>query len=62
MIFFLINLIFENISLYVNGNNSTQTKAHLKKFKVSGGTSKRYANLPIIKLIDQIRVVQINSV
>jgi len=60
--FFLINLIFENISLYVNGNNNIQTKVHLKKFKVNGGTSNRYANLPIIKLTDQISVVQTNNV
>ena len=54
--------MFENISLYVNGNNNTQTKVHLKKFKVNGGTSNRYANLPIMKLIDQISVVQTSSV
>jgi len=27
--------------LYVNGNNINQTKVHLKKFKVSGGTSNK---------------------
>tara|TARA_B110000914_G_C15051233_1_gene259754 strand:+ start:324 stop:488 length:165 start_codon:yes stop_codon:yes gene_type:complete len=54
--------MFENISLYVNGNNNIQTNAHLKKFRVSGGTSNRYANLPIIKLTDQISVVQTNSI
>jgi len=27
--------------LYVNGNNNNQTRDHLKKFKVSGGTSNR---------------------
>ena len=53
--------MFENISLYVNGNNNNQTKVHLKKFKVSGGTSNRYANLPTIKLIDQISVVQTSN-
>jgi hypothetical protein len=46
----------------VNGNNNIQTKVHLKKFKVNGGTSNRYANLPIIKLTDQISVVQTNNV
>jgi hypothetical protein len=33
--------MFENISLYVNGNNIIQTKVHLKKFKERGGTSNR---------------------
>jgi hypothetical protein len=41
MIFFFINFIFKNISLYVKGNNSSQTNVHLKKFKVSGGTSNK---------------------
>ena len=61
MIFFFINFIFKNISLYVNGNNISQTKAHLKKFNESGGTSNKYANLPIIKLTDQISVVQTSN-
>ena len=60
--FFFISFIFENISLYVKGNNNTHTNVHLKKFKLSGGTSNKYANLPIIKLTDQISVVQTNSV
>ena len=59
--FFLINFIFENISLYVNGNNINQTKAHLKKFNVSGGTSNKYANLPIIKFMDQMSAVQTSN-
>ena len=53
--------MFESISLYVNGNSINHTKVHLKKFNVSGGTSNKYANLPIIKLIDQISAVQTSN-
>tara|TARA_A100001015_G_scaffold206145_1_gene230516 strand:- start:779 stop:892 length:114 start_codon:yes stop_codon:yes gene_type:complete len=34
---------------------------HLKKFKVSGGTSKRVANLPIIKFPDQKKAAKVKK-
>tara|TARA_Y100000591_G_scaffold29292_1_gene21813 strand:- start:1032 stop:1178 length:147 start_codon:yes stop_codon:yes gene_type:complete len=39
--------------LKVKGININQTITHLKKFKLSGGTSNKVANFPIIKLPDQ---------
>ena len=45
----------------MNGIKISQTETHLKKFKVSGGTSKRYANLPTIKLPDQHNVANTSS-
>ena len=34
---------------------------HLKKFKVSGGTSNKVANLPIIKFPDQNKVLKLEK-
>ena len=38
-----------------------QTEIHLKTFKVRGGTSNKYANLPTIKLPDQHKAATINN-
>ena len=38
-----------------------QTEIHLKTFKVSGGTSNKYANLPTMKLPDQHKAATISN-
>jgi hypothetical protein len=35
---------------------------HLKKFRVSGGTSNKVANFPIIKLPDQNKAAKVRKI
>ena len=46
----------------MNGIKINQTEIHLKKFKVSGGTSYKYANFPTIKFPDQQNVANTSKV
>ena len=49
-------------SLNVKGININHTMTHLKKFRVSGGTSNKVANLPIIKFPDQNKAAKVRKV
>ena len=49
------------ISFKVKGINISHTMTHLKKFKVSGGTSNKVANLPIIKFPDQNKAAKVRK-
>ena len=60
--FSLIYSLFAKISLIVKGININHTMTHLKKFKVSGGTSNKVANLPIIKFPDQNKAAKVRKV
>ena len=60
--FSLIYSFFSKISLNVKGININHTMTHLKKFKVSGGTSNKVANFPIIKFPDQNKAAKVRKV
>ena len=46
----------------VKGISINHTKAHLKKFNESGGTSNKVANFPMIKFPDQNKVARMRKV
>jgi len=46
----------------VKGININHTMTHLRKFRVSGGTSNKVANLPIIKFPDQNKAAKVRKV
>ena len=46
----------------VKGINIRHTIAHLRKFKVKGGTSNKVANFPIIKFPDQNKAAKVRKV
>ena len=50
-----------NISLIVKGININHTIIHLKKFRVSGGTSNKVAYFPTIKFPDQNKAAKVRK-
>jgi hypothetical protein len=59
--FSLIYFLLAKISFIVKGISINHTMTHLKKFRVSGGTSNKVANLPIIKFPDQNKAAKVRK-
>ena len=60
--FSLMYFLFAEISLIVKGIKINHTMTHRKKFRVSGGTSNKVANFPMIKFPDQNKAAKVRKV